>query len=240
MPPKFLVVGKDEKQQTQTLFVDKYGRIRTGVVEYIKLIAQHNALDGVVVGVNTASPTTYNHILAYPLPLHSNTVGNDYTEATLSVTAAAGSIASSSSSLSVTFVSNLRNQIVKISGDVIVSVMVYYVTDGAEGTVNIDSVDVEIGAINTSDGTSRVIASKSVTVNRSTTNTAVTDAIFVILGNVDDKLDEGERLYLKVTINFTLTVDATGSTTDITRTATVRCDHYRATDDTYVMIPVVM
>ena len=236
---KFEIVGKDETEQKHTVFVDEYGKLRTGVVEYIKLIGQHNSLDGVVTGLS-ATPTTHNHILVYPLPLHSNAVGDDYTESTLTVTAAAGTTNSGTNSVSATFVSTLRNKITKIKGDVIIVVNIYYNTDGSEGTVSIDSITVEFGKIDTETGNSSVIDGKTVNVGRSTANSPITDSIALIFGNKEFTINEGERLYLTVTVNYTLTVDATGATADVTRTATVRIDHYRGSDDVHILLPVVM
>jgi len=235
---KFEVEGVDEKYQKHVIFVDEYGKLRTGIVEYIKLIAQNCLTDGVVTGTSTTSPTTNNNILCYPLPLHSNTVGNDYTEQTLSVTAAAGSTASGTGSVSATFVSNLRNKIIKIRGDVLVGITYYYSSSATSGSVEITTIDVELGKIDTETGTKTSIATKTLTINRATTGT-VNESAIAIFGNLDFTLEEGERIYLTITINFSYTVTNTG-TTSITDTATVRIEHYRGTDDTYIMLPVVM
>lgn len=239
MALKVIVEGYDENQNKQPVFVDPDGKLRTGIVEYIKLIAQHNT-DGVVVGTGTTTPTTYNTILCYPLPLHSNNVGDDYQESTLTLTASAGSTASRTGSVSATFVATLRNAIRRVRGDVIAIITYTYFTNNASATVTISSIDVEIGKIDTSSGTKTTIVSKSLTINRSTTNSAITESIAVIFGNLDFDIKEGERLYLTVTINYSFTVDATGSTAAITSTATVRIDHYRGTDDTHILLPVVM
>lgn len=230
---KFFVLGRDDKHLKQILFIDRDGKIRTGIVEYIKLIAQHNALDGI-----TVANTTYNHILAYPLPFHSNTVGNDYEETTLSVTAAAGSTASATGSVSAMFVSNLRNKIVKVRGDVLVTVTYYYSNTNAD-SVTVDTIDVEIGILHP-DGTTTVIGSKSITVNRSASaGQSITESTVVIFQDQEFSLEEGDRLYLKVTLNATITETAP-STADSTGTGVIRIDFYRGTDDTHVLLPVVM
>lgn len=230
---KFLVLGEDDKDLKQTLFVDQDGKIRTGIVEYIKLIAQHNALDGI-----TIADTTYNHILAYPLPFHSNVIGNDYEETSLSVTAAAGTTASATGSVSVMFVSNLRNKIVKVRGDVLVTVTYYYSNTDAD-SVTVDTIDVEIGILH-STGATTVIASKSITVNRSASaGQSITESTVAIFQDQEFSLEETDRLYLKVTLNATITETAP-STADSTGTGAIRIDFYRGTDDTHVLLPVVM
>lgn len=230
---KFLVLGRDDKYLKQILFIDQDGKIRTGIVEYIKLIAQHNALDGI-----TVAGTTYNHILAYPLPFHSNVVGNDYEETSLRVTAAAGTTASATGSVSVMFVSNLRNKIVKVRGDVLVTVTYYYSNTDAD-SVTVDTIDVEIGILH-STGATTVIGSKSITVNRSASaGQSITESIVVIFQDQEFSLEEGDRLYLKVTLNATITETAP-STADSTGTGAIRIDFYRGTDDTHVLLPVVM
>lgn len=239
MPVKFTPVSYNDEGNEYAFYVDEYGKLRMGVVEYIKLIAQKPSLSGVTVGIGTTTPTTYNTILIYPVPLHSNDVGEDYTESTLSVTAAAGATASGTGSVSATFVSTLRNKFARIKGDVIAQIMYYYASSATTGTVEVTTIDVEIGKIDTESGTKTSLASKTITVNRSTTG-SVEEAITVIFENMDFKLNEGERMYLSVTVNYSFTVDASGSTTSVTDTASVRIDHYRGSDDTCLLLPVVM
>ena len=227
------IQGKDETNIRRTIFVDADGKLRTGIVEYIKLIAQHNALDGI-----TVAGTTYNHILAYPSPFHSNVVGNDYEETALSVTAAAGTTASATGSVSATFVSNLRNRIVKVRGDVLVVVTYYYSNTDAD-SVTVDSIDVEFGILKP-DGTTTALGSKSVTINRSASaGTSVTESLVIIFQDKEFSLTEGDRLYLTVTVNATITETAP-ATASSTGTGAVRIHFYRGTDDTYMLLPVVM
>jgi len=235
---KFEIEGIDEKYQKHVVFVDADGKIRTGIVEYIKLIGQDCITDGVTVGTGTTSPKTYNGILCYPLPFPSNIVGNDYAEQTLSLTVAAGSSSSGTGSVSATFVSNLRNKITKVRGDVIAVVTYYYASSDTSGTVEVTTIDIEFGKIDTETGETTTIASKTLTINRSTTG-SVTEAAVAIFENLDFSINEGERLYLSVTVNFSYIVTNSG-TASITDTATVRIDYYRGADDTYIMIPVVM
>jgi len=223
MPDRVYVRGKDETGLGTTLFVDKYGKIRVGVVEYIQLIAQHVTTDKI-----TIAATDYNHLLCFPLPLHSDEDGDDYTETTLT-----GTDGTVTGTTSATFLSVIENAM-RIKGTAKGVVTIYYVTNIAEGTTTIDSIDVVLEKIDSA-GSVTSITTKSVTVGYSTTTTAVTIGIPFILTNLDVSLNEGERLRLKITINYSLVVTA-----GYTATSTVRINHGRGSDSTNILLPVLM
>jgi len=225
------------------IYVDSEGKLRTGIVEYIKLYAQNPRFASVTVGTSTTAPTTYNTLLMYPLPLSGVDTGNDQltSSASLTVTAAAGTTNTNTTYFSITkvFVGTLTNKIDLIKGKALIRVTI--TISASSGTTTLTSLNLEFGKVDISTGTFTAIHTKSLTVGDSTTG-SLTEA-FTDIFDIDTSLNDGELFYLKVNANCSLTVtaNASSSTTSVTvtGTGTVAIDVYRGSDYTCVLLPIV-
>lgn len=197
------------------IFVDQRGRIKTGVIEYAQFIAQKIGTDTIV-----ASKDYGGYVLMYPLPLGTIDLGDDYTEVYVPDTGG-------EEILNVDFVSML-DEAMHIDGIVRVRTSVYI--ESISGNTYLTTARILLGV---DDGSAITwIGDKTIIVNKSVGAGNSTDLAINVLFDVDRTFSQGERLVLGVRLS--------GYNDYSSGAGKIRLRHYKGSDDTYVLTPVVL